>query len=166
MFAWFHFHLELRYGLMMCLAPNNQVPLSLYFKILHNYQLLVYLYVQTLFMLFLFYTVVYFLIHLNCFFSTCSFLFMQSDQAASSAMVISLDLRNFILRARVLKLYRQALRITQRAPGDSRAELRHTIRQEMESNRNCSDKQRIRFLISEGLERLKRLDEMLDMQGH
>lgn len=83
-----------------------------------------------------------------------------------SAMVISLDLRNFILRARVLKLYRQALRITQRAPGDSRAELRHTIRQEMESNRNCSDKQRIRFLISEGLERLKRLDEMLDMQGH
>lgn len=68
MFAWFHFHLELRYGLMMCLAPNNQVPLSLYFKILHNYQLLVYLYVQTLFMLFLFYTVVYFLIHLNCFF--------------------------------------------------------------------------------------------------
>jgi len=46
------------------------------------------------------------------------------------------------------------------------AELRQTIRQEMENNRNCNDKQRIRFLISEGLERLNRLDEMLDMQGH
>lgn len=35
----------------------------------------------------------------------------------------------------------------------------------MENNRNCSDKQKIRFLISEGLERLKGLNETLDMQG-
>jgi hypothetical protein len=49
---------------------------------------------------------------------------------------------------------------------DFTAELRQTIRQEMETNRNCNDKQRIRFLISEGLERLKGLDETLDMQGH
>lgn len=46
------------------------------------------------------------------------------------------------------------------------AELRQTVRQEMENNRNCNDKQRIRYLISDGLERLKQLDEMLDMQGH
>lgn len=46
------------------------------------------------------------------------------------------------------------------------AELRNIIRQEFESQRNCNDKQRIRFLISDGLERLKRFDEMLDMQGH
>ncbi|KAI5668886.1 hypothetical protein M9H77_18739 [Catharanthus roseus] len=80
-------------------------------------------------------------------------------------MVFSLDLRDFLLRARVLKLYRQALRTTRRAPVQARAELRHIIRQEMENNRNCSDKQKIRFLISDGLERLKRLDETLDMQG-
>lgn len=49
---------------------------------------------------------------------------------------------------------------------DCTAELRQTIRQEMENNRNCNDKQRIRFLISEGLDKLKRLDEMLDMQGY
>lgn len=49
---------------------------------------------------------------------------------------------------------------------DCTAELRQTIRQEMENNRNCNDKQRIRYLISEGLDRLKQLDEMLDMQGH
>ncbi|KAJ8772675.1 hypothetical protein K2173_027852 [Erythroxylum novogranatense] len=81
-------------------------------------------------------------------------------------MVLSMDLQDFILRARVIKLYRQALRTARRAPADSRAELKQTIREEMEKNRNCSDKQRIRFLISEGLERVKGLDDMLDMQGH
>ncbi|KAF3446836.1 hypothetical protein FNV43_RR12016 [Rhamnella rubrinervis] len=74
--------------------------------------------------------------------------------------------KDFILRARVLKLYRQALRTARRAPPHSQAELRQTIRQEMENNRNCNDRQRVRYLISEGLERLKGLSEMLDMQGH
>ncbi|RYR51136.1 hypothetical protein Ahy_A06g026184 [Arachis hypogaea] len=62
--------------------------------------------------------------------------------------------------------HRQALRISARAPTAAKDELRQTIRQEMENNRDCKDKQRIRYLISEGMERLKRLDEMLDMQGH
>ncbi|ONI32299.1 hypothetical protein PRUPE_1G359500 [Prunus persica] len=81
-------------------------------------------------------------------------------------MALALDLQDFLLRARVLKLYRQALRITRRSPVDARGELRSTIRQELENNRHCNDRQRIRFFLSEGLERLKRLDEMLDMQGH
>lgn len=81
-------------------------------------------------------------------------------------MILSFNLQDFVLRSRVLKLYRQALRIARRAPAHTREELRQTLRQEMENNRNCSDKQRIRFLLSEGLERLKTLDEMLDMQGH
>ncbi|KDP33251.1 hypothetical protein JCGZ_13091 [Jatropha curcas] len=81
-------------------------------------------------------------------------------------MVLSFDLQDFILRARVLKLYRQALRTARRAPDHARVDLKQIIRQEMENNRNCKDKQRVRFLISEGLERLKGLDEMLDMQGN
>ncbi|KAI3991209.1 hypothetical protein MKX01_022430 [Papaver californicum] len=81
-------------------------------------------------------------------------------------MVLSFDLQGFILRARVLKLYRQSLRVAQRAPSNARAELKYTIRQEIEKNRHCDDRQRIRFLISEGLEKLKGLDEMLDMQGN
>ncbi|XP_073295924.1 uncharacterized protein [Primulina huaijiensis] len=80
-------------------------------------------------------------------------------------MVLALDLQDFLLRARVLKLYRHALRVAGRAPQDSRDELRQFIRREMEVNRSCKDKQRIRFFISDGLERLKRLDETLDMQG-
>ncbi|KAG9138413.1 hypothetical protein Leryth_021061 [Lithospermum erythrorhizon] len=79
---------------------------------------------------------------------------------------VILDLQDFLVRGRVLKLYRQALRVACRAPIDSRSELRRIMRQEMETNKNCNDKQRIRFLLSEGLERLKRLDETLDMQGH
>ncbi|XP_058098671.1 uncharacterized protein LOC131243369 [Magnolia sinica] len=81
-------------------------------------------------------------------------------------MAISLDFKAFIVRAHVLKLYRQALRTAQRAPIHARAELRRTMRQEMEKNRHCDDKQKVRFLISEGLRRLKELDEMLHMQGH
>ncbi|XP_022981971.1 uncharacterized protein LOC111480962 [Cucurbita maxima] len=81
-------------------------------------------------------------------------------------MVLSLDLQEFILRARVLKLYRQALRIAQKAPVHAREELRLAIRQEMENNRGCNERQKVRFLLSEGIERLKRLEEMLDMQGN
>ncbi|KAJ0085350.1 hypothetical protein Patl1_09478 [Pistacia atlantica] len=81
-------------------------------------------------------------------------------------MVLSFDLKDFIIRARVLKLYRQALRTARRAPEQDRAELRQTMREEMEKHRDCNDKQKIRYLISDGLERLKRLNEMLDMQGH
>ncbi|KAG9443217.1 hypothetical protein H6P81_019071 [Aristolochia fimbriata] len=77
-----------------------------------------------------------------------------------------MDLRAFIVRARVLKLYRQALRTARRAPVHARGELRHTIREEMEKNRNCDDPQRIRFLVSEGLQRMKELEEMFAMQGH
>ncbi|XP_020574237.1 uncharacterized protein LOC110020465 [Phalaenopsis equestris] len=81
-------------------------------------------------------------------------------------MFQALDLKAFIVRARVLKLYRRALRTARRAPPHSRDDLRLTIRLEMEKNRHCDDQQKIRFLISEGLQRLKVLDEMLEMQGH
>ncbi|KAJ0235832.1 hypothetical protein HA466_0262720 [Hirschfeldia incana] len=61
---------------------------------------------------------------------------------------------------------RKALKIAHRAPPQARGELKQSIRQEMEKNSECTDKQKIRYLISEGLERIKQLDEMLDMQGH
>ncbi|KAJ4871649.1 HXXXD-type acyl-transferase family protein [Raphanus sativus] len=58
-------------------------------------------------------------------------------------MVNALDLQSFILRARVLKLYRQALKIAHRAPPQARGELKQSIRQEMEKNSECKDKQKI-----------------------
>ncbi|MQM10298.1 hypothetical protein Taro_043191 [Colocasia esculenta] len=88
------------------------------------------------------------------------------DSREDNIMVLSLDLQAFILRARVLSLYRDALRTVRRAPPHARADLIQSIREEMEKNRNCGDKQTVRFLISEGMQRLKGLKEMLDMQGH
>ncbi|KAL0827946.1 hypothetical protein Bca101_051624 [Brassica carinata] len=58
-----------------------------------------------------------------------SFCFIS--QGGSSVMVNALDLQSFILRARVLKLYRQALKIAHRAPPQARGELKQSIRQEM-----------------------------------
>lgn len=47
------------------------------------------------------------------------------------------------------------------------AELRSIIREELERNRHADDARKIRFLISEGTQRLKGLKEMLEMQqGH
>ena len=48
------------------------------------------------------------------------------DLRGESVMVVSFDLQTFILRARVLKLYRQALRVAKRAPAPSNGELSFT----------------------------------------
>lgn len=44
------------------------------------------------------------------------------DCRYKSVMAVSFDLQTFILRARVLKLYRQALRVTKRAPAHSKGD--------------------------------------------
>ncbi|GKC70207.1 LYR family of Fe/S cluster biogenesis protein, partial [Tanacetum coccineum] len=46
---------------------------------------------------------------------------------SQSVMVVSFDLQTFILRARVLKLYRQALRVAKRAPPPSKGELSYGV---------------------------------------
>lgn len=74
-------------------------------------------------------------------------------------------LKRFILRSKVIHLYRAALRTAGRAPPEAEGELKQQIRAEVERNRQVADSQAIRFLISEGIRRLKELDEMLAMQG-
>jgi hypothetical protein len=44
-------------------------------------------------------------------------------------------------------------------------ELKQTARAEIEKYRNCDDKQMISFFISEGRQRIKALDVLLDMTG-
>lgn len=63
-------------------------------------------------------------------------------------------------------LYRSALRTARRAPQHARVDLRQAMREEMEKNRHWEDQTKIRFLLSEGLQRLKELNDMLDIQGH
>ncbi len=45
-------------------------------------------------------------------------------------------------------------------------DLEQTIRSEMERNRYEKNQQTIRFLISDGLQRLKQLNVMLGIQGY
>lgn len=45
-------------------------------------------------------------------------------------------------------------------------DLKQAMREEMEKNRHCEDQTKIRFLLSEGLQRLKELNDMFDIQGH
>ncbi|XP_024518829.1 uncharacterized protein LOC112341985 [Selaginella moellendorffii] len=78
----------------------------------------------------------------------------------------SLDFRAFILRSRAIAVYRSGLRLTKRAPSSSRDELKNTIRAEMEKNRAVTDPAAIRYLISDGLQRIKELQTMLSIQGN
>eukprot|EP00897_Mesotaenium_endlicherianum_P007609 jgi/Mesen1/6877/ME000353S05906 len=75
-------------------------------------------------------------------------------------------LRSFIVRARVLALYRDALRTARKAPPGALGELRAQMRGEIERQRGQTDPQAVRFLVSEGLQRLKELKDMLSLQGH
>jgi hypothetical protein len=77
-----------------------------------------------------------------------------------------LDLRAFLLRGHSIRLFRAALRSARRAPPNSRGDLEQTIRSEMERNRYEKNQQTIRFLISDGLQRLKQLNVMLGIQGY
>eukprot|EP00232_Nephroselmis_pyriformis_P021816 CAMPEP_0182853608 /NCGR_PEP_ID=MMETSP0034_2-20130328/791_1 /TAXON_ID=156128 /ORGANISM="Nephroselmis pyriformis, Strain CCMP717" /LENGTH=85 /DNA_ID=CAMNT_0024984387 /DNA_START=48 /DNA_END=305 /DNA_ORIENTATION=- len=75
-----------------------------------------------------------------------------------------LDLKNFLMRHHVISLYRGALRTAARAPPHARADLRVTMREEMERNRSSGDLSHIKFLISEGRQRLKELETMFGMK--
>lgn len=79
---------------------------------------------------------------------------------------VALDLRAFLLRGHSLRLFRAALRSARRAPAYSREDLERTIREEFELHRLEGNAQTIRFLLSDGLQRLKQLDTMLGIQGH
>ncbi|CAM6091421.1 unnamed protein product [Calypogeia fissa] len=78
----------------------------------------------------------------------------------------TLDLKAFLLRVQALRLVRAAFRSARRAPPSAREELEQTIRAEVERNRDVADPQTIRFLLSEGRQRLKELNTMLGIQGH
>ncbi|CAI7772803.1 unnamed protein product [Closterium sp. NIES-54] len=62
-------------------------------------------------------------------------------------------------------LYRDALRTARLAPSESRADLQKMIRDEAEKHAGESDISKIRFHMSEGIQRLKELKTMLDNQG-
>jgi len=74
-----------------------------------------------------------------------------------------LDLGSFVLRARALSLFRDALRTARQAPVGARGELQREVRAAMEAGRGAQGKDATKFLISEGKKRLKELTDMLGL---
>lgn len=88
--------------------------------------------------------------------STTSSLSNRYNRSSPSPI---LSLKQFLLRQRVLALYRSILRATSSLPGTSttRAELRKYARDEFERNKGVEDESKIGFLVRLGKEDLGRL---------
>lgn len=74
-----------------------------------------------------------------------------------------LDLGSFVLRARALSLFRDALRTARQAPAGARVELQREVRAAMDAGRGAQGKDATKFLLSEGKKRLKELTDMLGL---
>ena len=73
-------------------------------------------------------------------------------RARTTSRVPALSLSDFLLRQRVLSLWRDIVRATNKIPKDSptRQELKTFAREEFERNRTVSDTTKIRYMVSTG----------------
>jgi hypothetical protein len=78
-------------------------------------------------------------------------------------MAEPLSLSYFVLRAQARKQYREALRIAMRAPREVRSDLKCAIRSETEGAGPATSAKQLRFLLSDGKQRLKQLMDVLGL---
>jgi len=76
-----------------------------------------------------------------------------------------MDFKAFILRSKVISLYRKAWRVANQAPSGAREELKSQIRQDFEASRAEADRPAIVYLVSLGKQRLKELEDMLNLRA-
>ena len=69
------------------------------------------------------------------------------------------SLSDFILRQRVIALWRDIVRTADRLPKGSRYEMKKFAREEFERNRGVSDSVQIRYLVSTGKTQLDKMKE-------
>jgi hypothetical protein len=75
------------------------------------------------------------------------------------------SLQHFLLRQSALNLYRQYVRASRLAQDVSaRSSLMEEVRREFVSRRDVTDLHTIKYLVSDGVTRLKQLKGMLNMQ--
>ncbi|KAL3303597.1 complex 1 protein [Colletotrichum asianum] len=86
-----------------------------------------------------------------------------SNGPAKSRLGKTLSLDHFLQRSRVLSLYREILRGTQRiADPNTRAESRRYARDEFERHRDVTDINHIRYLISTGKTEFQGMERYID----
>lgn len=75
------------------------------------------------------------------------------------------SLSDFLLRQRVLKLWRDIMRTTNKIPkiSPTRTELKRFAREEFERNRTVTDPVKIRYLVSTGKTQAEKIKEGMDI---
>ncbi|GMH40347.1 hypothetical protein BSKO_08251 [Bryopsis sp. KO-2023] len=72
------------------------------------------------------------------------------------------DLRTFILRGEVIRLYRGFLREARRFPADTKGDILGQIRHQFDINRGAFDPYAIKYLLSDGRAQLKSLKSIIE----
>ncbi len=76
------------------------------------------------------------------------------------------SLKHFLLRASALSLYRQFVRASRLAPDvAARSSLMEEVRREFSARRDVADVTTVKYLVADGVTRLKQLKSMLEMQS-
>ncbi|KAG5667949.1 hypothetical protein PVAND_015909 [Polypedilum vanderplanki] len=85
----------------------------------------------------------------------------------SKSMKTAMNLKQFMLRQEVLKLYRDLIRTINKVPDESsRNELRQWLREDFKANKNQTDEIQIKMSIQIGLRSLKELSNSLELSGN
>lgn len=90
---------------------------------------------------------------------------LYTTTAAVRPRVPPLTLSHFLLRQRVLSLYRSIIRACRRLPPSTRDEMRLYAREEFEQRRNEGDLRTIRYLLSTGKAEFERVGRLVGGVG-
>lgn len=85
----------------------------------------------------------------------------------SKSIKSAMNLNQFMLRQKVLKLYRDLHRTINKVPDEkSKKELRLWLREDFKSNKGLSDEIAIKMSMQVGLRSLKELQNSLELSGN
>ena len=87
----------------------------------------------------------------------------RSSRLPSSKPPLSLD--HFLLRQRVISLYRTVIRACQKIPPPTRGEMKKYAREEFEQHKAVEDLRKIRYLLSTGKTEFERLGKQVSGMG-
>ena len=87
----------------------------------------------------------------------------RSPRLPPSEAPLSLD--HFLLRQRVLSLYRTIIRACHKMPPSTSTEMRKYAREEFEQHKRVADLRKIRYLLSTGKTEFERLGKQVSGMG-
>ena len=87
----------------------------------------------------------------------------RSSRLPSSKPPLSLD--HFLLRQRVISLYRTIVRASHKIPPPTREEMKKYAREEFEQHKAVEDLRKIRYLLSTGKTEFERLRKQVSGMG-